>query len=107
MIELKLRLDKVDYDALAELLLPMLFEQMSEAADAPVWSRVLLRSQGMTERAAKAVLDRMSEEQKDALLVRYVNKNSPALCHLLEDMAARSGVHVKLGGAYAATTGSV
>ena len=39
----------------------------------------------------------MSQDQKDELLVKYINQNSAKAMDKLENMAARNGVSMKLG----------
>lgn len=102
MIELKLQVSDVDYDTLAELLLPAVLEQMGRGADSPLWSRLLLSSQGFTAGAAKAVLARLSKEKKDEMLVSYINKNGSKIAELFMKMAAAKGVGLTVAGVEAA-----
>ncbi len=102
MIELKLQVSDVDYDTLAELLLPAVMEQMGRASDSPLWSRLLLSSQGFTAGAAKAVLARMSKEKKEEMLAGYINKNGSRIAELFMQMAASKGVGMTVSGVEAA-----
>ena len=65
MIEITLRVDEIDYDSLADLLLP-------------------------------ALLERMSQEQKDALLTKFLSSNREKGAELLQNMAAQNGVKLRV-----------
>jgi hypothetical protein len=94
MIEIKLRVGDVDYDSLAELLLPAVFEQMGQGADSPLWSRLLFSSQGLTEAAAKAVLKKLSRDKKEEILVKYINKNGSVFAEAFKQMAYDRGIRL-------------
>ena len=93
MIELTIRVDSINYTDLAELLLPMLSDRLPKDG---LMGR-LLNSPERAESLVKEILGRMSLEQKDELLVKYINQNSYKAMDKLEDMAARNGVSMKLG----------
>ena len=93
MIELTIKVDSVNYSDLAELLLPMLSDRLPK--DGLVGR--LMNSPERTEKLVKEILSRMSQDQKDELLVKYINQNSTKAMGKLEDMAARNGVSMKLG----------
>jgi hypothetical protein len=94
MIELKLQVSDVDYNSLTELLLPVVFEQMGQSTDSPLWSKILFSSQGLTEAAAKAVLAKMSKDKKDEILVNYINKNSLKIADAFMQMAGSKGIRL-------------
>ncbi|MBR6521114.1 MAG: hypothetical protein IKT47_00430 [Oscillospiraceae bacterium] len=93
MIELTIRVDSINYTDLSELLLPMLSDRLPKDG---LMGR-LLNSPERAESLVKEILGRMSQEQKDELLVKYINQNSDKAMDKLEDMAARNGVSMKLG----------
>ena len=93
MIELTIRVDSINYTDLAELLLPMLSDRLPKDG---LMGR-LLNSPERAESLVKEILGRMSQEQKDELLVKYINQNSYKAMDKLEDAAARNGVSMKLG----------
>ena len=93
MIELTIRVDSINYTDLAELLLPMLSDRLPKDG---LMGR-LLNSPERAESLLKEILGRMSQEQKDELLVKYINQNSFKAMDKLENMAARNGVSMKLG----------
>jgi len=92
MIELTIKVDHIDYNDLAELLLPMLSDRLPKDG---LMGR-LLNSPERAEKLVKEILGRMSQEQKDELLVKYINQNSVKAMTELEKAASRSGVSLKL-----------
>jgi|GEM_PF-3688041 len=92
MIELTIKVDSVNYADLAELLLPMLSDRLPKDG---LMGR-LLNSPERAEKLVKEILGRMSQEQKDELLVKYINQNSVKAMTELEKAASRSGVSLKL-----------
>lgn len=94
-MEIKIKIDNVDYDALADLMMPMLIDHLSNDKD-DVVTRLMLLSQGFTESAVKKLLARMSQEKKDELLVKLINKNKPKIMGMLMDMAASKGIRVSV-----------
>jgi len=84
--------DSVNYADLAELLLPMLSDRLPKDG---LMGR-LLNSPERAEKLVKEILGRMSQEQKDELLVKYINQNSVKAMTELEKAASRSGVSLKL-----------
>lgn len=99
MIELTITLDHIDYNDLARLLLPMLEDKLSGEGLA---GRLLL-DPARTQALVKELLNRMSQKQKDELLVKYVNQNSSKAIGKLEDIAEKNGVTLRLSGISAKT----
>ena len=92
MIEVTIKVDSVNYADLAELLLPMLSDRLPKDG---LMGR-LLNSPERAEKLVKEILGRMTQEQKDELLVKYLNQNSGKAMTELEKAAARNGVSLKL-----------
>lgn len=92
MIEVTIKVDSVNYADLAELLLPMLSDRLPKDG---LMGR-LLNSPERAEKLVKEILGRMTQEQKDELLVKYINQNSVKAMTELEKAAARNGVSLKL-----------
>lgn len=99
MIELTLTADDIDYEALAELLLPSLIERMEQNS----LGRIFVRSPEAAKSAAMKLLSRMSKEKKDALLADYITQNGVKAAAALEDMAAKNGIKLKIGSVSAKT----
>lgn len=92
MIELTIKVEHIDYNDLAELLLPLLTDQLPKDGLAGR----LLRSPEKAQGLVKELLNRMPQSQKDELLAKYINQNSGKAMEKLEEMAAKNGVSMKL-----------
>lgn len=92
MIELTLKIDEIDYDALAKLLLPALIEQLEQNS----LGRIFVRSPDAARSAAMNLLSRMTQEKKDALLAKYITQNGEKAAAVLEDMAGKNGIKLKI-----------
>ena len=92
MIEITLRVDEIDYDALADLLLPALLERVENDSI----GRFFIRSPEAGEQMARKLLERMSQEQKDALLTKFLSSNREKGAALLQNMAAQNGVKLRV-----------
>ena len=92
-MELKLNIDNIDYNSLAELMMPMLIDHMSNDSD-DLMSRLMLLSQGFTAATVRAILGKMSQEKKDELLIRIINKNKPRIKQFITDMALSQGIRM-------------
>jgi len=87
MIELKLTLDELDYDALADRFLPVLTEQL-RASGNPIG---MLLSNGMSASMAKGILHGLSKEKKEQLAVDLLNGNKSKIIAALEHAAGQQG----------------
>lgn len=92
MIELTIKVEQIDYNDLAELLLPLLSEQLPKSG----LMGHLLRSPEKAQGLITELLARMPQKQKDELMARYINQNSSKAAAKLEEMAAKNGVSLKL-----------
>lgn len=95
MIELTFKIDDIDYDAAAELLLPMLTEQMANS-DNPMLHRLFTGRQRLSVSAAKSFLKVMPQEKKDELMAKYLNTNKSRISKNLIQLAAKYNVYLKI-----------
>ena len=86
MIELKILIDDVDYDSVAELLIPLLAESMGREQKGSILGGVL----------ARTLLHTMTQDKRDELLVQLVNKNRDKLLEKGRKAAEEKGVGVRL-----------
>ena len=99
MIELKIALDDIDYNTLAELMMDSLKRHYDPSDDSiPIWGKLLLSSQGVTKSTVTAILSKLPQDKKDELAVRFINQNKYKIKEKLEQMAYNSGVNVKISG---------
>ena len=98
-MEITLKISDVDYDALADVLLPLMEEQMSGS----VWCPAPRASGGRATQAAKAMLRRMPQKRKDAMLAGYINRSGDKIAGLLMDAARAKGLTLKVSDVRAKT----
>ena len=75
MIELKVLIDDVDYDSVAEFLIPLLAESMGREQKGGILGGVLAGNPEMITSMARKLLHTMTQDKRDELLVQLVNKN--------------------------------
>lgn len=92
MIKLEMELDELDYDAMLELMLPRLTEQLRSSGN-PVG---MLLTNGMPMGMAKKIVAGLSQDQKDKLLCDMLNANKARLISKAERFAQQNGVHGKV-----------
>lgn len=91
MIELKLLVDEVDYDSLAETLLPLVQDKLRDSGG--MLGGML---SGSPEMAAAMARRAMSQEKKDELLVQLVTKNRGTLLQKGGELAEKNGIKLHL-----------
>ena len=96
MLELKILIDELDYDSVAELLVPALAESMAQDRKSGILGGVLSNNQEMLSSMARTLLHTMSQDKRDELLVQLINKNRDKLLEKGRAAAAQKGVQVKL-----------
>lgn len=96
MLELKILIDELDYDSVAELLVPALAESMAQDRKNGILGGVLSNNQEMLTSMARTLLHTMSQDKRDELLVQLINKNRDKLLEKGRAAAAQKGVQVKL-----------
>ena len=68
MIELKILIDDVDYDSIAELLIPLLAESMGREQKGSILGGVLAGNSEMITSMARTLLHTMTQDKRDKLL---------------------------------------
>lgn len=96
MLELKILIDELDYDSVAELLVPALADSMAQDRKSGILGGVLSNNQEMLTSMARTLLHTMSQDKRDELLVQLINKNRDKLLEKGRAAAAQKGVQVKL-----------
>ena len=96
MIELKVLIDDVDYDSVAEFLIPLLAESMGREQKGGILGGVLSGNSDMLTSVARTLLHTMSQDKRDELLVQLVNKNRDKLLEKGRKAAEEKGIGVRL-----------
>lgn len=76
MLELRILVDDIDYDSIAEYLIPAVAERLRREEKGGILGNVLAGNPDVAASVARTVLGTMSQEQKDQLLVQLVTKTA-------------------------------
>ncbi|MBQ3405078.1 MAG: hypothetical protein IJG63_06650 [Oscillospiraceae bacterium] len=76
MIELTVKIDDVDYYAIADMLLPHMADYFEQNQQGASFARMLFNKMGKNENAAKAVISVLPPEVKDEITAWYINRQS-------------------------------
>ena len=96
MLELKILIDELDYDSIAEFLIPALAESMAREQKGCVLGGVLANNPEMLTSMARKLLGTMSQEKRDELLVQLINKNRDKLLEKGTRAAGEKWIRVRL-----------
>ena len=96
MIELKVLIDDLNYDSIAEYLIPALAESMARDQKGGILGGVLTNNPDMLTSMARTLLGTLSQEKRDELLVQLLNKNREKLLQKATKTATDKGIQVKL-----------
>ena len=96
MLELRILVDDIDYDSIAEYLIPAVAEKLRREEKGGILGNVLAGNPAVAASVARTVLGTMSQEQKDQLLVQLVTKNREKLLDK-GNQAVRSGATWRCG----------
>ena len=98
-MELKINLDNSAYGTLAAKLLPLLPEEV--IADSGLVSGFLLGSIKKQPGILKSIIDAMSDDKKEELLVSLLNQNSSRILEKLNGLAGERELPLHLSGLHA------
>ena len=96
MLELRILVDDIDYDSIAEYLIPAVAEKLRREEKGGILGNVLAGNPDMEASVARTVLGTMSQEQKDQLLVQLVTKNREKLLDKGNQAVRSRGIGVQL-----------
>ena len=107
MLELRILVDDIDYDSIAEYLIPAVAEKLRREEKGGILGNVLAGNPDMAASVARTVLGTMSQEQKDQLLVQLVteciSRNGYSLRrNILQEMGNRLKLYGYVYDGYAA-----
>ena len=93
MIEVRILLDDIDYDALAELLLPLIAEKLEEKGG---FMALLGRNKDGMAGVARHLLKTMSQEKRDEFLLQLLQEKKSLVLKKANEKAAqlRTGVRI-------------
>ena len=94
MIEVKILVDSIDYDGIAEMLVPVVAEKLEDKGG--LLGKIAGKKKEFATGAARKVLAKMSQKKKDELVVELMNKKRAVLMEKAADLAAKKGIGVKI-----------
>lgn len=103
MIELTMQVSDFDYTETLDNFLPDLIRILSEGEDVnPMIRKAVGASPALSKKIVKTVLAAMSQKQKEALTVKFLNVYAEKLVAQINDVAAKNGIVITLDNAKAA-----
>ena len=88
MIELKILIDEIDYDSVADFLVPLLVEKLKKEDRTGLFGSVLSGNSGL--------LEKLPQEKKDELVVQLLTKNRDKLLETGRTAAAKNGIRLQI-----------
>ena len=85
MIDVKISVNNVDYEAALDTLLPVLLEHLSKKSENAFLVSVLSKTKGVSSIAAKAALKALTQDTRDELAVACLNHYKEDIQRLLTE----------------------
>ena len=102
MIELTMQVSDFDYTETLDNFLPDLIRILSEGEDVnPMIRKAVGASPALSKKIVKTVLAAMSQKQKEALTVKFLNVYAEKIVAQINDVAAKNGIVITLDNAKA------
>ena len=96
MIEVKIMVDNINYESVAEFLVPLLAESMKNGEKGGILGSVLAGNPEMATNMARTILKTMSQEKKDELLLQMVAKHRDKILASGRSALSGRGIGVEL-----------
>ena len=102
MIELTMQVSDFDYTETLDNFLPDLIRILSEGDEVnPLIRNAVGASPELSKKIVKGILAAMSQKQKEALTVKFLNTNAEKLVSQVNEVAAKNGIVITLDNAKA------
>ena len=96
MIELKILVDNIDYDSVADLLVPLIADKMKDGDKGGLLGGILAKNPATAKTMAHTLLKTMSQEKRDEMLVQLVTKHREKLLQKGKSALTKKGVKLEL-----------
>ena len=98
MIEVKLLIDEIDYNGIAELVIPIIKEKFSQ--NEGFLSNLIENYIPTTalNGALNGFLDLLTNEQKDEIAISLINRYDEKIIQIMQQIALNKGIDVKIKG---------
>lgn len=93
MLEIKLSVENIDYESLADLIVPILKDK-SDSGELPIWAKLMFVGGGMNGDTARKIISKIPKEKLDEFTVKLINEKSSAVTDMLEEMISSKGIKV-------------
>ena len=91
MIELKILIDEIDYDSVADFLVPLLVEKLKKEDRTGLFGSVLSGNSAMASNMARGLLEKLPQ-----LVVQLLTKNRDKLLETGRTAAAKNGIRLQI-----------
>ena len=98
MIDIKISVSNVDYEAALDTLLPVLLEHLSKKSENAFLSFILSKTKGVSSIAAKAALKALPQDTRDDLAVACLNHYKEDIQRLLAEASKQKGIALQING---------
>ena len=98
MIDNKISVSNVDYEAALDTLLPVLLEHLSKKTENTFLSSILSKTKGVSSIAAKAALKTLPQDTRDDLAVACLNHYKDDIQRLLTEVSKQKGIALQIDG---------
>ena len=98
MIDIKISVSNVDYEAALDTLLPVLLEHLSEKTENAFLSSILSKTKGVSSIAVKAALKTLPQDTRDDLAVACLNHYKDDIQRLLTEASKQKGIALQIDG---------
>ena len=98
MIDIKISVSNVDYEAALDTLLPVLLEHLSKKSENAFLSSILSKTKGVSSIAAKAALKTLPQDTRDDLAVACLNHYKDDIQRLLTEVSKQKGIALQIDG---------
>ena len=96
MIELKILVDNIDYDSIADMLVPLIAEKMREGEKGGILGGILAKNPSTATSMAHTLLKTMSQDKRDDLLLQLGTKYRDKLLQKGRELLDKNGVQMEL-----------
>ena len=98
MIDIKISVSNVDYEAALDTLLPLLLEHLSKKTENAFLSSILSKTKGVSSIATKAALKTLPQDTRDDLAVACLNHYKDDIQRLLTEVSKQKGIALQIDG---------
>ena len=98
MIDIKISVSNVEYEAALDTLLPVLLEHLSKKTENAFLSSILSKTKGVSSIAAKAALKTLPQDTRDDLAVACLNHYKDDIQRLLTEASKQKGIALQIDG---------